>query len=231
MRVANVLTVVAAICLAQGAQGAVLKSYDFTTGLGDTLGAGHDLTANGGTVAGGLYAFGANQGLRLTEALPDTETYAIEMRLRFDDCIAGWAKMLDFQNLASDDGLYLWADRAIFFPISDQFGAVNAGEFFTLGLDRVGGLLTAFLNGTQVFSMPDVGNNAVSVPNILNFFRDDVTGDHSETFAGAVDFIRIHDDRSTFGMAPVPVPASLPLLAAAMGLFAVMRRSKSAKRG
>jgi len=219
-------TVVALMIGAASAQGAIVKSYDFTIGLGDTLANGNTLTPSGGTVAGGLYTFGPNQSLRLTDALPSTTDYAIEMRLRFDACISGWAKLLDFQDRASDDGLYLWGGQAIFFPIGDQFGSVSAGQFFTLGLERVNGLLTAFLNGTQVFSMPDVGNNAVSGGNILNFFVDDVTGDHSETFAGAVDFIRIHDDRSTFGTTVVPVPASLPLLAAAMGLFGLMRRRK-----
>jgi hypothetical protein len=227
------LTSVAALFLAAvSAQGAILKSYDFTTGLGDTLTNGNDLTASGGTVAGGLYAFGANQGLRLDDALPDADTYAIEMRLRFDDCIAGWAKLLDYQDRASDDGLYLWGGQAIFFPIGDKFGAVSAGEFFTLGLERVGGLLTAFWNGTQVFSMPDLDDNAVSGGNILNFFVDDLTWGQSESFAGAVDFIRIHDDRSTFGMSPVPVPATLPLLMAGLGLVGMMgRRRKALPKG
>ena len=119
--------------LGASAQGAILKSYDFSTGLGDTLANGNDLTASGGTVAAGLYTFGPNQGLRLTDALPSTTDFAIEMRLRFDDGVAGWAKLLDFQDRTIEDGLYLWADQLIFYPISDQFGSVTAAPLL---LDR-----------------------------------------------------------------------------------------------
>lgn len=224
-------TAMAFLLGAAAAQGAILKSYDFTTGLGDSLGNGTVLAAAGGTVGGGLYTFGPNQGLRLTDALPSTTTYGLEMRLRFDDSIAAWAKLIDFQDRTSDDGLYIWANNPVFTPISDQLGTINPGAFFDIALERAGGFLTVFLNGSQVFHIEDWGNNAVSANNILNFFLDDNMANHDcplEVFAGAVDFIRIHDDRSTFGVTPVPVPASLPLLAAGMGLFGLMRRRKRA---
>jgi hypothetical protein len=226
------LAFVASVSLgATSGQAAILKSYDFTatTGLGDTLLNGNDLIASDGTVAGGLYSFAANQGLRLTNALPNTTNYAIEMRLRFDDCIAGWAKLIDFQDKQVEAGLYIRDGQISFYPISDKFGSVTKGSFFTLGLERAGGMLTTFLNGTQIFSIADYGN-ALPLNNVLNFVVDDLDNGQpgSEGFAGAVDYIRIHDDRSTF--AAVPVPASLPLLAAGLGLFGLIRRAGSRRR-
>lgn len=43
---------------------------------------------------------------------------------------------------------------------------------------------------------------------VRSFFEDDFDSRQGEAFVGSVDFIRIHEDTSTLGTAPVPLPAA-----------------------
>ena len=222
------------VLVSSAAQAALLNSYDFDTlGRGDTLLVGDDLTDNGGTIAGGLYSFTDNQGLRLTAALPDTSNYGIELRFKVIDSIAGYNKLIDFQDLSSDFGLYLLEGTVDFFTALSTSGTVSLGEFVTVGLERSGGSISLFLDGAFLGTATDDSEQAVSLGNILNFFVDD-TQVAGESFAGAVDFIRIHNDSSTFGQAPampaIPVPASLPMLLSGLGLLSLLRRAGSRQR-
>ncbi len=81
------------------------------------------------------------------------------------------------------------------------------------------------MNGVSVFSASD-GGQVVSAGNIINFFEDDFRTGQGESFSGAADFIRIHDDASTFGTAPspVPLPAGFGLLLGALGALGLWRR-------
>ena len=195
---------------------ALLNSYDFDSGFDDTLGAGVDLTANGGSVSGGTYNFTDNQGLRLTSALPSITDYGIEFKFRIDGSTSGYNKLIDFQDLTSDFGLYVFDGSLDFFTVAGGGGSITAGEDVVVGLERKAGLLKGFVDGTEVFSGTDPGLQAVPGSNILNFFEDDTATGKFESFAGSVDWIRIHDSAATFGTVPVviPLPAAAPLLLA-----------------
>lgn len=218
------------------AQAALLKSYDFNGNLSDTLGNGVPLTSAEGSISGGRYSFPNNQGLRLTSALPSTTDYGIEMRLRVDDSVDGYNKLIDFQDLSSDLGLYILNGQITFYTLSSRFGRVSVGTDFTLGLARSLGSIEVFLNGTSLFTAADTSNQAVPLSNVLNFFIDDnqTTTGQLESFAGSVDFIRIHNDSSTFGTEPtvVPEPTSLTFLGAAtaMGFGASFKRKLAKKK-
>ena len=98
----------------------------------------------------------------------------------------------------------------------------------TVGLARAAGSISVFLDGALQFSTADSGQ-AVSGANILNFFEDDTVTGQGEAFVGSVDWIRIHDDATTFGTAPsAGVPEPLTLLLTGLGLaftgFASRRR-------
>ena len=194
------------------AQAALLKSYDFDGDLTDTLGNGLAMTANpGGVLAGGRYLF------------------AVEMRFQVNDSTAGFNKLIDFQDLASDIGLYIFGGRIDFFtagPLGSD--AIALDSDVTVGLARAAGSISVFLNGVLQFSAVD-GGEAVSGSNILNFFEDDTFTGQSEAFVGSVDWIRIHDDATTFGTAPAAgVPEPLTLVLTGLGLaftgFASRRR-------
>lgn len=212
------------------ANAAIIKSYDFTSGFSDTLGNGLDLTGSGGTVSGGRYSFTENQGLRLESALPSTTDYGIELRLQINDDLSNYNKLIDFQDLTSDFGLYVLNGEIAFFDLVFSGGSVSLSTDFTVGLARSGGEIEVFLNGMSQFSIADNDAKAVSGSNILNFFQDDFSG--SEAFVGSVDFIRIHHDSSTFGTAPgaaVPEPSTFALIG--LGMIGVSWYCRRKRRG
>lgn len=210
------------------ANAALIASYDFHSGLADSLGNGPDLVDEGGTVGGGLYTFGANQGLILDGGLADTTNYAVEMRIAQTGGFAdGWRKLLDFEDLTSDLGLYINpADRVSFWTGAtgggDQLFPFN--EFVTIGLTRNGATneVQAFLNGVLQFSFIDTTNQAVTSIDRLRFFHDDNVTGQGETFSGAVDYIRIFDAPST----RVPEPGTLALFGIGIAGIGLARRRR-----
>jgi hypothetical protein len=202
------------------ANATLIKSYDFNGDLSDTLGNGLDLTASGGTVSGGRYSFSHNQGLKLTSALPSTTDYAIELGFQINDSLSGWNKIIDFQDLASDHGFYEFLGAWRFLNISSvSLGSVSLNTDVTVGLARSADTVELFINGTSLGTAADGAGQAVSGSNVLNFFEDDFATGQRESFRGSVDFIRIHDDSSTFGTAPAPVPEPATLLLLSSGLI------------
>ena len=220
------------------ANAALIKSYDFNGDLSDTLGNGLDLVASGGIISDGRYEFEANQGLRLDSALLDTSAYGIEIGFQIDDRDF-YHKVIDFQNLASNFGLYISDGAVQFYNICCSVGSVQENEDFVLGLWRSENSIEMSVNGTSLTLdfgidpnepsiLPDPDGLAVSVLNILNFFEDDFVSGQSESITGSADFIRIHDDNSAFGIEPVsavPVPAAFWLFGTALiGLIGFGKR-------
>jgi hypothetical protein len=209
------------------ANAGLLKSYDFNGSYSDTLGNGVDLVASGGSIVGGIYNFTDNQGLKLASALTNTSNYAVEMRLSVNDNLSGWSKLIDFQELSTDNGFYLLGNNFNFYVSGSNplGGPVISNEFFDLAFVRSAGIITTYFNGVALTTFNDSSNQAVSSNNVLNFFEDDNATGQNESFIGAVDYIRIHDDASTFGNQPtasVPEPSTLAIFA--LGIIGLASR-------
>ena len=154
-----------------------------------------------------------------------TSDYGIEFKVRVDDDLSSYNKLIDFQNLSLDVGLYVKDGQIFFYSSGTAAGSVTLATDFTVGLERNGGTVRIFLDNVLIDTFVDGGNDAVPSGNILNFFEDDNATAQFESFGGSVDFIRIHEDASTFGPT-VPEPSSFVMLATGLIGIVFARRKR-----
>jgi hypothetical protein len=212
----------------------LIHDYTFQNTLADSLG-GPSLTSLGGTLGAGTYTFGAEQGLSLSGALTASQAanYSVYMDFDFDD-LTGYRKILDFKNLASDNGLYDLSTDLNYYNFSfGPSGAFTAGTFAQVVLtrDSVSGLLTGYVNGVEQIQFTDTTSDAVfnAANNIINFFEDDAVTGGRESSSGAVSEIRIYDGALTASevtalSTTVPEPISLVLTGTGLLLCVVRRK-------
>ncbi len=130
---------------------------------------GPPLVGMGGVFDAGLgYKFEANQGLKLMGAMPDA-AYTVDLRFTFRDVGAcnptgeSFCKLLDFKNLALDEGLYVYKDKLHFVisvvgtPVVVESGPVfSADREATVTLTRdADGSTKAYVDRKPVFDFVD----------------------------------------------------------------------------
>lgn len=215
-------------------QAAPLHVYELNNSFADSLG-GPDIGSNGGTLGPTGYTFGLNQGLNLSNP-GISNSYSIDMTFSVNTISAadghnGYVKLLDFKNLTSDSGLYIFNGKLDYFD-SGQV-ANSATVLFTPGtiaevrLNRDAGTneVSAYVNGAFQFALTDSTNSAVfdAPGNIINFFNDDFATTQRESSAGFADSI-------TIASAPVPETSTTVslglLLALSLGTLAVTTRKR-----
>ena len=246
MKKATLTLVLAALIGSFGqAQAAAVLSHDYQLNgnLNDALG-GPSLVGLGGNLVdnAGRYTFGANQGLRLTGGLTNTSLWSMDFRASYSSLSGTWKKLIDFQNLSTDAGLYFsnygGGNALQYYPHATGGTVVNTGLDYTIALTRDGaGDLRGYVNGALQWTVGGVGDS-VSGPNILHFFVDDFPTGQGEAQGGSVDFIRIYngvlnqaevtilDQGGSVGTS-VPEPGSLALLGLGLlGLAGMRRRAK-----
>ena len=122
--------------------------YNLTGSLNDLVGS-IALTSDGGSVTAAGYTFGVDQGLNVSSALSDTGNYSILMDFSFQD-LNGYRKILDYKDLASDNGVYNLNTDLNYFNFS--FGPGGSFTANTLARviitrDSTSGVVTGYVDG------------------------------------------------------------------------------------
>jgi len=214
---------IAALCLATLAARAAAPTHMYTLDdASDSLG-GPALTGLGGTFGTSAfgqvgYSFGFNQGLSLAGAVNES-VYTIDFSFSLDD-VGGYKRLLEFKNLASDNGVYAHGGRTSFYPQNLATGdglPLTAGQLARFTITRsASGLVKTYLNGAADLSFSDAGSQWATFTGpsqVAYFFRDDAL----EATSGFVDTIRIYDVALSASQvaaigSPVPEPGTWALM-------------------
>ncbi|WP_438479408.1 LamG-like jellyroll fold domain-containing protein [Oleiharenicola lentus] len=172
-----------------------VHEYTFNIDLSDSAG-GAALQSFGGTVTGGSYVFGANQGLLLENPLVGTSTYTLEAMFLFD-ATGGYQRIFDVKDRTADTGLYALGQSLNFYNVASSSTAdFVAGQpvHVVLTRDGLSQQVTAYVNGQQRFTFTDTGSlgEISGVNKQLHFFIDDLAV-ANEAATGSVDFLRVFD--------------------------------------
>lgn len=222
-----------------------------TTGLADTEG-GASLVAGGGTLSSAGYAFGANQGLTLSNSI-NPSSYSIFLDFSLSDASQRqYNKIVDFKALTVDDGVYVKTDTTSLVSYYANGNDIIAGATpvadnapLKLALTRdASGQVSTYLNGVQQFSFLGVSgivrdSSVFFTPNsIINFFNDDVATGGSEAASGLVSQISIYDGALSASEASIltgsaaastAVPEPFTIVGTLIGGTAAMRMRKKLK--
>lgn len=174
---------------------ALVGAYELNGNFDDTFG-GSALVPNGGTIGATGYTFGVNQGLRLTNGV-DTSNYSIVLVYEHDNLAPFWRKLLDFQSLTEDFGLYAGGDRLRFWTLATLGGpdtvAANSNAQVVITRDNATQTVKGYLNGVLQWTASDPMGQAIPASNILTFFEDDNATGRREAQSGTVDCVAIYD--------------------------------------
>lgn len=186
------------------------SQYNFNGNFTDSMGNSSDLVTIGSpNFNSGKLDFGLSDGVTLNSSLFAGD-YRVEFDASFTDLNA-YKKLLDFQDRSADRGFYFQSGVLTFYPsLGTGSTTVNLNIQHTIGLEKIGSNVTAYLDGIQQFTFASPSEVTPSSNN-LHFFVDDfVTG--SEGSIGSVDSIRLY-------VTAVPEPSSLFLAGIAGSLF------------
>lgn len=232
-------------CLSTRADASLIHDYQLNGTLADGLG-GPALISEGGTIGATSYQFGANTGVTLLgSGLANLGNYTIEMRVSLDSVISsfgsGWIKLIDFQNLGSDNGLYSYDGQLDgvgsilqFYPFGGTTDAFAPGQYTHVALTRSSTTkeTIAYAEGIGAFVFTDSTNQAVFSSDLMRFLQDDFPTGLREAGPGNLDYLRIYDSvlspQEIFNLA-VPEPTSA-LFGIAIGAVTLLRRRRAAVR-
>jgi hypothetical protein len=179
--------------------GTLVHLYDLNGSYADALG-GPALSPEGGTLGSSRFSFDAGDGLALFDGLESTASYSIVLIMEFDALGGSYQKIIDYEDLDADEGLYIFDDSLLFYDETGE-GPTNVSpntDFqVVLTRDSRGDEVRGYVNGVLQWTFSDSDNFAVSSLNILHFFVDDSDTSGTEAEAGSVDCIAIYDGSLT----------------------------------
>ncbi|QKR99651.1 PEPxxWA-CTERM sorting domain-containing protein [Sphingomonas sp. CL5.1] len=239
MHIRHVLATLGALALGPAAHAAAIADFELNGTLNNSAGGSVALVNNGGALGASGITFGLNQGPTIT-GLGALSAYTIDVGFTLDSLNGprgnGYVKLIDFSNLTSDSGYYSYYGHLNAYPLSDSTNAVFTADSpvrLTLSRDSAG-LITAYIDGTQIYAQSDSTNQSKTLIDGLNpltFFTDDTVTASGEASSGFVDYIRIFDSAITPGQANpvgVPEPSTWAMMIVGFGLVAAAARRRKA---
>ncbi|MCW8924828.1 MAG: Ig-like domain-containing protein [Xanthomonadales bacterium] len=197
------------LSLAPAAQAATLThKYTFETDYSDSEGSlpivpvvSMISNPGGRHILGNYDPSKPNNGLTLTNGLSDTSDYSIVLVFEFDAPSEGtntFKKIIDFQGLTTDEGLYTSQYTLYFYGATSPSGTPLTPEedaHLVLTRDSSTKLVTFYLDGVEQGSFTDNSELAIPSGNVLTFFEDDDTtrNTYPEYHSGSVDDIEIYN--------------------------------------
>ncbi len=173
--------------------------YNLNGNLSDDFG-GPNLQSEGGLPGPQRYDFNNNQGLLLSGALADPDSYTIVMSLRIEESTSSFQKLIDFKNLAVDDGLYVANSKLQLYPESSGSSTIPFSIDFNLTVSRDGQsdeVAVYFNDLLEATYLPPGSDVAFPGDNPLWFFKDDNATNGFEAPIGSVDYIAIYNQPLT----------------------------------
>lgn len=227
------LIAAALLAAAADSHAALIHQFNLNGSLQDSVGTSA-LVALGGTLGKNQYVFGANQGLRLDARLGGV--YTIDMQFHFDS-FGTYGRIIDFSNLAKEDGFYAQADKFRLYRYSGTGGDLTANLDSRLTVTRdAQKMFKVYQDGALVLSVFDQNGIADFGQNVAYFFRDNVSGGTiGEANPGALDYLRVYDtalNQEEVRALPPPEaeviePAPLTLMGAGLALLGWTRRRRT----
>jgi Concanavalin A-like lectin/glucanases superfamily/PEP-CTERM motif len=221
------------------ANAAVIGDFRLDGDLTNQAGGALMLANNGATLGATGLTFAANQGPTIS-GFSNPAAYSVELAFSFD-AVSGYRKILDFQNRASDAGLYVLNSALNFYPVTTgPAGDFVAGQISTVVLTHDGTSTAGYVNGVQRWSFTGGANSLANITSVLELLRDDFATGQGEASSGFVDYVRVYDTAlsgdEVIGLTPpgpvngpVPEPATWAMMLFGFGLIGTMRRRASVR--
>ena len=178
-------------------QAQLVYHWDFTSGSTiDSINGVAATLANPVGLSAAGYSF-TNEGDGITINQPGglavSSTYTIEMDFSLEIFEDEYQRLIDFNDFSTDAGMYVYDDYFYFYDESpdDDTYTISTDERVTFRISRDGStnLVTATLNGTELWSFTDSSGYAEfsGTNNIMHFFEDE----SDEHPTGTVSEIRV----------------------------------------
>jgi hypothetical protein len=224
-----------------GRAAVLIHEYALRGTLADNLG-GESLTALGGQLTALGYVFAPNQGLSFMSRNFNPASYSIEFTFNLTTT-SGLTKIVDFQNLATDAGLYARNATLAFTPItsaSTQDLAPGTNTNVVVTRDATTNIVTTYVNGQQRLSFHDPLSLAVppGLSNRLNFLtndRNEPNGsggliDHLRVFEGVLNQAEVTQLFNLGNPSVVPEPPVYVMVMIGMAAAVAARRFRNRRR-
>jgi len=202
------LIAMAAVVIPSGAAASLQADYRFDNGLASAVSGAPRLHAlNGATDLRQDQVDGHNDGvleyergtcLRLREArkvVGTPTTYTIAMTVRLNNT-EGYNKLVDFDNLNEDYGLYVDDGKLDLWNLDSESGNIKARRYYQLAMTRAkSGKARGYIDGRRRVADTDEEDvHVLGADEVLHFLCDD---GGSEESSGRIARLRIYDNALT----------------------------------